>query len=164
MVEIGGSVVKIEIHTLGEEKFVRGFNRYVEDMKDFSEVFEDISKYLFELSGQIFQAQGDPEAFASLSPKYRKWNERHFPGRPILVLRGPLKASLTEGSADTIKRIQPKAMEWGTKSPYAHRQYKAGRKPIQLTEGRKRAIGRMIHEWAYQKAQRDIPFHERQLQ
>jgi len=156
-------MVRISIETIGDERFVRGFNRYVEDMKDFREIFEDISKFLFETSEQIFERQGDPEAFAPLSPKYREWKERHYPGRPILVLRGPLKASLTKGSADTIKKIGKKAMEWGTRVPYAHRQYKAGRKAIQLTEARKRTIGRMIHQWAYDTAENAIPFHEKQV-
>tara|TARA_Y100000310_G_scaffold269827_1_gene283307 strand:- start:22145 stop:22621 length:477 start_codon:yes stop_codon:yes gene_type:complete len=156
-------MVTIQIDTIGDEKFIRGFNRYVAEMKDFSEVFEDISKYLFSTSAKIFKAQGDPIPFAPLSPKYKEWKARHFPGRPILVLRGPLKESLTAGSSDTIKNIGKLSMEWGTRVVYARRQHRAGRKPIQLTEPRKRVIARMIHQWAYDKATNTVPFHERQV-
>lgn len=37
--------------------------------------------------------------FVPLSPRYKKWKKRHYPGRPILTLTGAMRASLTDSWA-----------------------------------------------------------------
>lgn len=55
---------------------------------------------------KLFMTEGGSGAhgkWPELSPKYRAWKEKHFPGRKIMVLRGPLMASLTGRTGDTIQ-------------------------------------------------------------
>tara|TARA_R110002096_G_scaffold132297_1_gene282554 strand:+ start:346 stop:858 length:513 start_codon:yes stop_codon:yes gene_type:complete len=49
--------------------------------------------------GQAFETKGQSigTKWKPLSPSYAAWKGRHFPGRPLLVLRGTMKQSLTSG-------------------------------------------------------------------
>lgn len=161
--------VTLEIETLGDERFVRGFNRYVARMKDFTPIFEELLEDFREIEEKNFASQGTPKAFAPLSTKYKAWKERHYPGRPIMELRGVLKASLVGRSPDSVINIDRKSAEYGTSVKYAHRHQKGTygmpvRKIVQLTESDKTRWARKIHQWSYEELQRSIPFHERQLQ
>ena len=151
-------MVVLRIDTIGEERFIRGFNRYVEDMKDFSPVFEQIADWFYSEEKRIFAHQGDPESFVPLSPQYKAWKDKHYPGKPIMQLRGRLIASLAGQADGTVKKIGKMEAEYGTQVPYAHRHQMgtAGmpkRKVVQLTEARKRAIARMIHRWSFEQLQ-----------
>ena len=155
-------MVTIAIETVGEERFIRGFNRYVADMEDFSEVFEVLGKDFWKLEEKIFDAEGTPDAFAPLSPRYKKWKDEHFPGRRIMELRGRLRGALTgthqAASQDTIKKIGKKAAEYGAKVPYIHRHQMGtggmpARKVVQLTEQDKTRWARIIQRWSFEKLQ-----------
>ena len=86
------------------------------------------------------------------------WKAKHYPGKPIMQLRGRLMAALTAekqaDAQDTVKIIEKTHAEFGAKVPYVHRHQMGTygmpqRKVIQLTEQRKRVIARMIHQWSY---------------
>jgi len=153
-------MVVIRIDTVGEERFVRGFNSYVNFMKDFRPVFEKIAEWFWDEEEKIFQKQGNPEPFRKLSDVYAAWKQKYYRGKPIMQLRGRLIASLTgrnqADAQDTVKKIDKTEAEFGTRVPYAHRHQMGTfgmpkRKIVQLTEARKRTIGRMIHQWAYEQ-------------
>lgn len=153
--------VTLEIETLGTERFVRGFNRYVAQMKDFTPIFEEILEDFRRREEEIFAGEGVPKSFAPLSPAYAAWKEMNYPGQPIMQLRGPLKASLIGKADGTVLKIAPLEAEFGTSVPYAHRhQMGTGGMPkrevVQLTEEDKTRWARMIHEWSYRQLQREI--------
>lgn len=55
----------------------------------------------------------------ALSPKYAIWKNRHYPGQPILVLTGTLKASMiTEGAPGNFTFIGKNNAIFGTDVPY----------------------------------------------
>jgi len=152
-------MVVVSIDTVGTQRFVRGFTRYGEAMGDMSEIFETLYDDFTEMEKRIFSSQGDPEKFQALSPRYREWKERHYPGRKIMQLFGRLKASLTGNKgADSVREIRRQKAVFGTVVPYAHRHQEGTmgmpqRKVVQLTEVRKRRWAQKIHKWAYEKAQ-----------
>ena len=150
-------MVVVSIQTLGAERFVRGFNRFEAEMRNLSEPFGVIAEDFAEITERNFGAQGTPEKWRPLSPKYAKWKSRVRPGRQILVFDGTMYASLRgvrNGTGPgTIRQIYPKRAEFGTMVPYAiyHQtgtRKMPARKPVQLTEEDKKRWGRIIHEWA----------------
>lgn len=153
-------MVRLEIETLGDERFVRGFNRYVEQMKDFREVYQGIWEDFTEVTERNFAREGFPRPFRPLSPKYKEWKDRNFPGRPILQLRYRLIRSLLgraqAEAQDTVKDIGAREAEFGTQVPYANRHQRSGRMPVQLTDGDKVRWSKMIHEWSYRKLRGEI--------
>jgi phage gpG-like protein len=154
-------MVILTLETIGDQKLVRGFNRFTALMKDFTPVFRDVAEYFYKTEEKVFNAEGDPEMFLPLSPKYREWKRRHYPGRKIMELTGRLKESLTGGpgnAGDTVKTIGKTNAEFGTKVPYAHRHQMGThgmpqRKIVQMTETRKRIITKMIHDWSFRQLQ-----------
>ncbi len=158
-------MVTISIETIGEERFIRGFSRIVEDMDDMRPAFQDVSEDFYRREKQIFDRQGDPVAFKSLSAAYKKWKTLHFPGRKIMQLTGRLRLSLVDPdrakAGDVVKKISKRSAEFGSQVPYAHRhQMGTGGMPkrmiVQLTNKDKIRWGRIIHEWAIKVVKRNV--------
>jgi len=71
-----------------------------------------------------FDAQGaGPEmgSWAPLSESYAAWKEKHYPGQPILVRTGKLRAALTDSNAPGARRdVSGESLSYGTTGiPYA---------------------------------------------
>ena len=64
--------------------------------------FHAVEKRLFETEG----ATGNDNKWKKLSPPYKRWKDRNFPSRPIMVLRGNLKKSLTTLTGDAIREFR----------------------------------------------------------
>lgn len=64
----------------------------------------------------------DPKyKWAPLSERYKKWKEAHYPGRPILVLTGKLKKSMTElGSDGNFQEIGKESAVFGSTVTYGY--------------------------------------------
>jgi len=159
-------VVTIAIETVGEERFIRGFNRYVADMEDFSEVFEELAEDFWEREEKVFNKEGSPLRFKELtSARYIAWKSKNYPGRKIMELTGRLKGSLTgtdqADSQDTVKIIRKKSAEFGSKVPYVHRHQMGThgmpkREIVQLTDQDKVRWSRIIQRWSFEKLQADV--------
>ena len=159
-------MVTIKIETIGEERFIRGFNRIPGDMADMRPAFQDISLDFYGREKQIFSREGDPKRFEKLTnEKYKAWKRKHYPGKKIMELTGRLRKSLiAEGQAvarDTVKIMKKKEAEFGTQVPYAHRHQMGTvgmpkRMIVQLTEPDKIRWARIIHEWAYNNIVRHV--------
>jgi phage gpG-like protein len=67
----------------------------------------------------------------ALSPAYAAWKMAHYGSRPLMVLLGPLRASLSSpGSRNAIYRVNGRTMVIGSTLPYATaHQRGAGRLP-----------------------------------
>jgi len=158
-------MIVFTIETVGDERFVRGMNRYVEDIQDFTEAYELLYLDFLEIEQKNFAAQGTPAPWAALSPNYAKWKAKHAPGRPLLVLRGDMRAALTSrtGASGQIKEINGRARSarFGTSIKIAtYHQYGTRRMPrrpvVQLTEEDKRRWSRLIQTWAKKKLEDDL--------
>ncbi len=150
-------MVTITIETIGEERFIREFNRIEADMADMRPIFQDISLDFYRREKQIFARQGDPAGFKPLSAAYKKWKSLNAPGKKIMQLSGRLRLSLVDPdrakAGDVVKKIGRKSAEFGSIVPYVHRHQMGTRGMpkrmiVQLTEKDKIRWGRMIHEWA----------------
>ena len=148
-------MVVIRIESIGEEKFVRGLNRYVAQMKDFSEVFKQIQEDFWEINARNFKSAGSPEPFrVATSPRYVEWKRRKVGHNKPLILFGTLRDSLTGKKKETISDINKTNATFGTTVPYANYHYYArDSKAVQLTEADKVRWARMIQVWAYKKWQ-----------
>lgn len=94
------TVVKVvggEMHVRFGDIHTDDLVEYLDDlglrMQDLQPVFDRYGEYLVRehIPGQ-FRRQGYPKRWAPLSTKYERWKERHYPGRPILVLTGRMRA------------------------------------------------------------------------
>lgn len=146
----------ITIETLGDERFVRGFNRIPDDVKDLSVPFAEIYRDFTLVNHRNFLAQGYPLHWVPLSPQYAAWKQKHFPGLPILVRSGEMRDSLASTGAGmgpgAIREIHARDAWFGTSVRYA-RFHQTGtrrmprRKPVQLADEDKVRWGRIIHRW-----------------
>lgn len=150
-------MVTLSIETIGEERFVRGMNNYIELMKDFREPFEQIAQDFWRINERNFAAGGTPTAFRpAQNARYIAWKLKKVGHNKPMVLYGRLRDSLTgvhqADSQDTIRKIGKTSAEFGTRVPYARRHYyERNSKAVQLTEADKVRWGRIIQTWAYQK-------------
>jgi hypothetical protein len=110
-----------------------------------SRAFEKIKKLFWRYEAQTFSSSGavtKSGKWKALSPAYRKWKRKHFPGRGIMVLHGALRSSLT-GRSGAIATFGHRSKGWylklgthvtadGFDYPSYH-QEKGGRKVIDPT-------------------------------
>jgi len=148
---------------LGKKIFMRGFTRYANVVKDWRPAFEQIYANYVEVTRRNFTSQGYPTRFKALSPAYRAWKQKHFPGKKILQRSGNLMDSmLGRGQSTrqhTIKDIKKLSAEFGSSLPYArvHQDPKPTnplprRPPLQLQDRNMVFWSRIIHEWAFNEA------------
>jgi len=157
-------LVVLEVETIGGDTFVRGMNRYAEDVTDWRPAFEDIYTNFTNIQKGGFRRQGHHGSkWADLSPRYKRWKEMHYPGRPILTRTGRMRDSMTgrnqAASQDTVKRVEKLAAEFGTQVPYAYAHqhgYPPGNLParpmVDLNEDQRRKWAKLIQEWAWREA------------
>ena len=154
-------MVTVTIETLGAERFVRAFNRIASDMTDFREPFADIYDNFCGIEERSFKAQGLPDRWVPLSPRYAAWKRKHYPGKKILERTGALKAAMTGSGPGAVRVIGHRSAEFGTDIPYARyhqsgTRYMPRRKVVQLTDAMKVGWGRIIHQWAVATMKREL--------
>jgi len=112
--------------------------------------------------GQAFETKGQSIGYKwkPLSPAYAAWKSRHFPGRPLLVLRGPMKRSLTSSSSRNaiFNRTGGRQLILGTRIKYAKfHQYgtskMAARPTFKVDQG-------LVNAWAKEMA-KDVELAEK---
>lgn len=92
-------------------------NRLSKLPDDMRPVFREIATDFYKSMAARFRNegayQGSPK-WADLSPAYKRWKEKHFPGRRILHRTGALKKSFTEGEAGNVTHIGRRELVVGT--------------------------------------------------
>lgn len=97
--------------------------------------------------------------WASLSPAYAAWKAKNFPGRPLLVLKGDLRSSLTDKNhPNFVYRVTPFALTLGTTDPKARWHQKGtqdmpDRKPVELVESQKTRWPKLVQEGIFKSGQ-----------
>lgn len=109
-------------------------------VRDFSEPLRLWGVYLTEVyaPGQI-NAGGAPVKFAPLSPRYRRWKELHYPGRPILVRTGAMQRGYTFRNTATRLHVDNRMAYWifhqtGTRKMPARKVFQLGPEDYRLLQ------------------------------
>lgn len=142
-----GSGAHFSIEIEGVEVFSRAFNRLEAGIDDFRSIWPNVAKEFYAIEHEQFESEGSHGAsgkWAPLSPAYKKWKEKHFPGQPILKLTNSLYESLTSPDAPaSIFRMDREEMTLGSKEPYAV-VHQRTRPPISLNQDDKRRLQKAI--------------------
>lgn len=99
------------------EDIVFGLEHWANGVVDMTEPFTAIERLFRKHEQRLFNtegAYGPSGPWADLSPGYAEWKEWNFPGMPILVQRGRLRAALVDGKGEgAITNITGSFMEVG---------------------------------------------------
>lgn len=163
--------MKIRVDWTNQNEFVRDMSLFAKQLNytlakeiepDMKARFHIMEKNLFQGEG----ASGKHGKWASLSPQYRKWKARKYPGQPIMVLAGNLRASLIGATAESIfnttKSGNKFVYEMGTDvnrdgfdyPTYHQKKAKKKRRTIDMTNKDTTQFGALIARHIYGMAKR----------
>jgi phage gpG-like protein len=133
----------------GTEVIDRAFNRVDQEISDFRNFWPGVIATFYEIETEQFQSEGAKGAsgkWSPLSPAYKVFKEREFPGKTILRRSDALYESMTGPDAlDSILRPEKDELVIGSGLPYAliHQKF---RPVISLTEDNKRSFIKSIQQ------------------
>jgi len=148
-----GLILDVEVD--GGVGFTRHLRKFEASVNDFTPLWNRFRRTFYYTELLQFASEGayNQSGWAKLSPAYGRWKEKNFPGRPILVLSGDLKASLTSAQArGSYFKSELKQMEIGSRIPYGiyHQAGSArmpARQPIYLSAFSAKAYTDQIIQW-----------------
>lgn len=91
--------IEIGIDVMGERQLARTFQIAEELTHDLSEPLGEVMDLLLDSVAAQFDTEGAAAhgvRWAPLSDEYAKWKAQHFPGWPILVATGEMKAAMLD--------------------------------------------------------------------
>jgi len=139
------------------KEFQYRIDRFTEGISDWSTFFQGLGVWFKARMGETFGSEGSASGgkWADLTPAYAAWKQEHYPGRPIGVLTGALRASMTGGSgySETItKTIASFGMSDSSKAkPYgAH--FSERRPVLRMPAKWGRETQKLTHEWLIAEA------------
>ena len=150
--------VKIRFEVMNEVQVSRMFETIEGQVLNLSKPFGEMAQDFYQSMVSEFSAEGAHEGnkkWEDLSPAYRQWKQRHYPGKKILELTGRLKGSITtSGSPDSVLDVQYDSLTVGTRVPYAvHHQTGTPRMPmrkiIDLTDLQARRWTQIMHVFLF---------------
>lgn len=111
-------MLRLDVQVTGEASLYRGIRKFERKMSDYRPAFSRIADLFREEEAQLFESEGRRGRhgrWESLSEPYASRKARHAPGAKILVLRGRLKASLTEkGAPGSVEEMTADTLTLGT--------------------------------------------------
>lgn len=144
---------RIAFEFYGDTQVERTIDRTLDRTDDATPAWDAIADSLARAERRQFDSEGGYASggWAPLSPRYAAWKERHYPGRPILVRTGRLRASLTERPLG-VEVIRPHSAILGSHVPYGlHHQRGGGRlprrRPVELPESVRRQWVQIVQRW-----------------
>jgi phage gpG-like protein len=142
-------VIRFVAEIQGSVQLDRAFNRVDQEISDFRNFWPGVILAFYEIETAQFQtegAQGASGQWAALSPAYKIFKEREFPGKTILRRTDALYESMTGPDAlDSILRPEKEELTIGSALPYALIHQKS-RPVISLSEDNKRKIVKSIQQ------------------
>jgi phage gpG-like protein len=133
----------------GEVIIDRAFNRVEQEITDFRNFWPGVITTFYEIENEQFLTEGASGAsgkWAPLSPAYKLFKEREFPGKTILRREDALYESMTGPDAlDSVLRPEKEELLIGSAVPYALFHQKS-RPIISLTEEQKRRFMKSIQQ------------------
>lgn len=160
-------MIHLRFEVAGDVQLSRALDIAADELEDLSPAFERMAADFYETQRQVFIKEGGFEGlkpWAPLSDSYAAWKERHYPGRPILVLIGRLRAALTVPNArGAIKQVTANSLILGAHVPvkggwnlaalHQHGTRKMpARPPLRLTEPQKKRWVKYMHEHVWSDA------------
>lgn len=125
--------MEVQIEGHGLQAFAMTLDRYRQNLADATPVMNGWLDELERAAEAGFSSSRRPSGsrWKALSPDYKKWKDKHYPGAPILTREGKLRASLTSAQGQgAIRQIGTHYLQYGTRVPYArYHQSGGGRLP-----------------------------------
>jgi phage gpG-like protein len=116
-------VIQFSIGMTGLDETMQRLGRLSSHLADYTPVWPGVIASIGRMEERAFAAGGGTTAhgrWAALEPGYKRWKDRHYPGRPILTLTGDMRRSLTRrGAMGHFEDIGRMRLEVGTTIPYA---------------------------------------------
>lgn len=142
-------MIRFVAEIAGDAQLDRAFNRVEERISDFRNFWPGVITAFYEIQTEQFQSEGAKGAsgpWTPLSPAYKLFKEREFPGKTILRREDALYESMTSSDAlDSILRPQKDELIIGSALPYALAVHKK-RPVISLSEDSKRKLVKTIQQ------------------
>lgn len=113
---------KIKYKLTGMDKVRNALKEIRRKTENLMPVWPAIRDEFYNIEKERFESQNKGR-WRPLSPNYAKWKNANYPGKPIMVLTGDLKKSLTSLSAGSIYRPDKRSVELGTDILYARAQH-----------------------------------------
>lgn len=111
----------LRIRSTGFEAVSTLMNRMLRTVSDLTPAWPAVEAEFRKIEFEQFESEGgsgQSGKWPALSPKYKAWKERHFPGRKIMELTGRSKRSLVGRTGDSIVQYSPKRLVIGSSVPY----------------------------------------------
>lgn len=142
-------MIRFVAEIAGDVQLDRAFNRVDEQISDFRNFWPGAITAFYEIETEQFQSEGAKGAsgpWTPLSPAYKLFKEREFPGKTILRREDALYESMTSADAlDSILRPERDELIIGSALPYALAQHRK-RPVISLSEDNKRKLVKSIQQ------------------
>lgn len=146
-------MVKFALEFYGDVQLSREIARIAERPKDARPVWQFLADRFAVYERGQFSSHGryGSGGWAPLSPGYAAWKHKHYPGKPILVRTGTLKASLTARPFG-VDVIENAFMAVGSDVSYGryHQQgtpHMPRRRPVELSEAERRRWIRTLQRY-----------------
>lgn len=111
----------VEIDLQGLDTVKLNLNKVEKAVKDIRPGLKKVANDIRETEDRVFKAEGaygSRARWKKLSPNYKKWKSRVFPGQPILQASGGLRQSLVyKGNANHIETITKTSLTFGSRDP-----------------------------------------------
>ena len=155
----GEHSIKISMDVAGTRALESFFDHAYHVPDDWRGAWEPMAEDFWQAEREIFAQEGP--GWAELTPKYKAWKTKHYPGMPLLVRTGALEASLTQFDAEgAIYDVYPTEMSLGTDLKVRDGKYTLGmlhqtgtrrglppRPPLQVKPGLQRQWNRRLATW-----------------
>lgn len=140
--------MKITVEVKGTEKLIRQFDDVKKGFLDLRQLgtWDLVQAEFYKIEKKQFASEGGSGKsgkWSALTPRYKAWKDKHFPGQPILQLTGKLMKDMTSSAGIVEKRQMELTL--GTRQPYAqyHQRgtFKMKARPIlDLTEAHEKQL------------------------
>ena len=93
------------------------FENWARLIEDWRPVWSDVIHKFKSHEGYHFRTEGvaTGRQFVKLSPAYKAWKDRHYPGKPIMTLTGALRLALTKGGPGWFQHMRTEGLTAGVK-------------------------------------------------
>jgi phage gpG-like protein len=110
-------MIRITVDVAAAQAMLGGVADGVDDLRP---AFERMHEIFVRMVSEQFATQGGRTgAWAPLTPRYRAWKARRYPGRPILVRTMRMVTSRRHVTGETVYEVTPTYATFGTRVPYA---------------------------------------------
>lgn len=105
-------MLSVRFSIAGEQQYARGFQALAHEMQDLREPLQRVRDRLVQTTGEQFASEGShgTGGWQPLSPAYQAWKDEAYPGRPMLVRTGDMRAAFL---VDGTRELTATRLRWG---------------------------------------------------